>query len=97
MLEYLIKKLQKTNQEELCTEKVIKEKTDNWYVARKGYDNFSNSWSEKMISLINFYTEQNNYSKNKVKQELDFFNSVTKTEMKKAAGSGISELANKID
>ena len=50
-----------------------------------------------MISLINFYTEQNNYSKNKVKEELDFFNSVTKTEMKIAAGSGISELANKID
>ena len=38
------KELQKTNQEEFTTEKVIKRKGDKIYVKWKGYDNSSNSW-----------------------------------------------------
>ena len=41
------KELQKTNQEELRTEKVIKRKGDKIYVKWKGYDNSFNSWIDK--------------------------------------------------
>ena len=41
------KELQKTNQEEFRTEKVIKEKGNNLYVKWKGYDNSFNSWLDK--------------------------------------------------
>ena len=41
------KELQKTNQEELRIEKVIKRKGDKIYVKSKGYDNSFNSWIDK--------------------------------------------------
>ena len=41
------KELQKTNQEEFKTEKVIKRKGDKIYVKWKGYDNSFNSWIDK--------------------------------------------------
>ena len=41
------KELQKTNQKELRTEKVIKRKGDKLYVNRKGYDSSFNSWIDK--------------------------------------------------
>ena len=41
------KKLQKTNQEELRIEKVIKRKGNKLYVKWKGYDNSFNSWIDK--------------------------------------------------
>ena len=41
------KELQKTNQEEFRTEKVIKRKSDKLYVKWRGYDNLFNSWIDK--------------------------------------------------
>ena len=41
------KELQKTNQKEFRTEKVIKRKGDKLYVKWKGYDNSFNSWIDK--------------------------------------------------
>ena len=41
------KELQKTNQQEIRIEKVIKKKDDKWYVTWKGYDSSSNSWIDK--------------------------------------------------
>ena len=41
------KEFQKTNQEELRIEKVIKRKGDKLYVKWKGYDNLFNSWIDK--------------------------------------------------
>ena len=41
------KELQKTNQQELRIEKVIKRKGDTLYVKWKGYDNSFNSWIHK--------------------------------------------------
>ena len=41
------KELQKTNQEELRIEKVIKRKGDKIYLKWKGYDNSFNSWIDK--------------------------------------------------
>ena len=41
------KELQKTNQEELRIEKVIRRKGDKLYVKWKGYDNSFNSWIDK--------------------------------------------------
>ena len=41
------KELQKINQQELRTEKVIKKKGDKLYVKWKGYDNSFNSWIDK--------------------------------------------------
>ena len=50
------KRLQKTNQQEFRTEKVIKEKGDKLYLKWKGYDSSLNSWIEKKkISLILLY------------------------------------------
>ena len=41
------KELQKTNQQEFRTEKVIKRKGNKLYVKWKGYDNSFNSWIDK--------------------------------------------------
>ena len=41
------KELQKTNQQEFRTEKVIKKKGNKLYVKWKGYDNSVNSWIDK--------------------------------------------------
>ena len=41
------KELQKTNQKEFRTEKVIKKKGDKLHVKWKGYDNSFNSWIDK--------------------------------------------------
>ena len=41
------KELQKTNQQELRIEKVLKKKGDKLYVKWKGYDNSFNSWIDK--------------------------------------------------
>ena len=41
------KELQKTNQKEFRTEKVIKRKGDKLYVKWKGYNNSFNSWIDK--------------------------------------------------
>ena len=41
------KELQKTNQKELRTEKIIKRKGDKLYVKWKGYNNSFNSWIDK--------------------------------------------------
>ena len=44
---YYEKELQKTNQKEFGTEKVIKRKGDKLYVKWKNYDNSFNSWIDK--------------------------------------------------
>ena len=41
------KELQKTNQQEIRIEKVIKKKDDKLYVTWRGYDSSSNSWIDK--------------------------------------------------
>ena len=41
------KELQKTNQQEIRIEKVIKKRDDKLYVTWKGYDSSSNSWIDK--------------------------------------------------
>ena len=41
------KELQKTNQKEFRTEKVIKRKGNKLYAKCKGYNNFFNSWINK--------------------------------------------------
>ena len=43
------KELQKTNQQEFRTEKIIKRKGDKSYVKWKGYDNSFNSWINKKV------------------------------------------------
>ena len=45
------KELQKTNQKEFRTEKVIKRKVDKLYVKWKGYSSLFNSWIDKKISV----------------------------------------------
>ena len=87
------KELQKTNQEELRIEKVIKRKGDKIYVKWKGYDNSFNSWIDK-ASLIKkkkiekrtykmsqYFPPFNNYKEN-IKVELDLSNYATKQDTK---------------
>ena len=47
------KELQKTNEEEFKTEKIIKKKGDKLYVKGKGYDNSFNSWIDKKDIVSN--------------------------------------------
>ena len=47
------KKLQKTNQKEFRTEKVLKRKGDKLFAKWKGYDNGFNSWIDKKDLLQN--------------------------------------------
>ena len=49
LLEPFIKQLQKTNQKEFRTEKVIKKNFDKLHVKRKGYDNFFIFWIKKTV------------------------------------------------
>ena len=52
------KELQKTNQKEIRTEKVIKRKVDKLYGKWKGYDKSFNSWIDKKIfSIISYKNE----------------------------------------
>ena len=51
------KELQKTNQQEIRIEKVIKRNDDKLYVKWKGYDNSFNSWINKK-DLVRFYGMQ---------------------------------------
>ena len=44
LLERFTKKLQKTNQKKIRSEKLIKRKGDRLYVKWKGYDSSFNSW-----------------------------------------------------
>ena len=44
---FMKKALQKNNQKEFRSEKVIKRKGDKLYVKWKGYDNSFNSWIER--------------------------------------------------
>ena len=44
---FYVKEVQKTNQQELRIEKVIKKKGDKLYVKWKGYDSSFNSWIDK--------------------------------------------------
>ena len=56
------KELQKTNQQEIRIEKVIKKKDDKLYVTWKGYDSSSNSWIDKkklnQIGVISSYKNE---------------------------------------
>ena len=48
LLEHFMKKeLQKTNQQEFRTERLIKRKGDKLYVKWKGYDHWFNNWIDK--------------------------------------------------
>ena len=47
LLEYFIKKLQKTKKEEFRIEKVIKKKENKLHVKWKGYDNLFDSWIDQ--------------------------------------------------
>ena len=47
LLTFYEKELQKTNQHEFRTEKVIKKKGDKLYIKWKGYNSPFNSWIDK--------------------------------------------------
>ena len=47
LINFLSKKLQKTNQTEFRIEKVAKKKVDRLYIKWKGYDNSFSNWIDK--------------------------------------------------
>ena len=55
--------MQKTNQKEFRTEKVLKKKGDKLYVKWKGYDNSFNSWIDKK-DLVEYYYMFSSYKMN---------------------------------
>ena len=60
--------LQKTNQKEFRTEKVIKRKGDKLYVKWKGYDNSFNSWVDRkyVVQMSEYFLETKSLRKVKV-------------------------------
>ena len=59
------KELQKTNQQEFRTERLIKRKGDKLYVKWKGYDHWFNNWIDKkdlvwlqLLVTISFYKNE---------------------------------------
>ena len=86
--------LQKTNQKEFRTEKVINRKDDKLYFKWKGYNNLFNSWiNEKRYSINSEYFP----GKGKVKVELDLSNYETKRDFENATGVHTSSFAKKFD
>ena len=89
------KGLQKTNQKEFRTEKVIKKKGNELYVKWKGFDNSLNSWiytKRHHYVEMSYYAEPS-HSRNKVKVELDLPNYAIKSEVKKPTVVDKSEFA----
>ena len=64
--------MQKTNQKEFRTEKVIKRKGDKLCVKWKGYNNSFNSWIDKtgIVKMREYFPKPNSLGAN-VKVELD--------------------------
>ena len=91
-------KLQKTNQTEFRTEKVIQRKVDKLYINWKVYDNSFNSWTEKKIWLykMSYFPEPYTRSQNK-KFKLNLPNYATKSDLKNATGVAKSNLPKKVD
>ena len=70
------KELQKTNQKEFRTEKVLK-KCDKLYVKWKGYGNSFNSWINKMSE---YFTKSSSHKEN-IKVIIDLSNYATKADI----------------
>ena len=80
--------MQKTNEaKELNAENLIKRKEDELYIKWKGYDNSTDSWTDKkdIVNEMKCLPEPYTCSKSKVKVELDSSNHVTKSDFKNAA------------
>ena len=73
------KELEKTNQIELRTEKIIKRKGDKLYIKWKSYDSSFNSWIDKkdIVKMSEYFPEPKSLG-GRVKVELDLSNYSTK-------------------
>ena len=86
------KELQKTNQQEFKTEKVIKRKRDKLYVKWKDYDSLFNSWIDKKdlvwLYWLQLYKNEPIFSKTyepfggDISVKVDLSNSATKVDIK---------------
>ena len=79
--------MRKTNETEFSAENLIKRKDDKLYIKWKGYDNSTDSWTDKkdIVNEMKCLPEPYTCSKSKVKVELDSSNHVTKSDFKNAA------------
>ena len=88
--------LQKTNQEELRIEKIIKRKGNKIYVKWEGYDNSFNDWIDKKRSYkMSKYFPPYNKSTGNIKVELDLSNYATKKDIKDITHIDASGFASK--
>ena len=77
------KELQKANQKEFRTEKVIKKKENKLYMKWKGYNNSFNTWiDKKILKMSSKYFPQHKSHIADVKVRLDLTNYATKTDLK---------------
>ena len=97
------KELQRTNQEEFRTEKVIRRKGDKLYVKWKGYDNSFNSWIDegnlvqrkyKRNIKLSYYLAYRS-SSNNIKVKLGLVNYATKTDLKNITHADVGSFASK--
>ena len=95
--------MQRTNQEEFRTEKVIRRKGDKLYVKWKGYDNSFNSWIDKGNLVqrkykrnikLSYYLAYRS-SSNNIKVKLGLVNYATKTDLKNITHADVGSFASK--
>ena len=89
--------MQKTNQKDFRTGKVIRRKGDRLYAKRKDYDSSFNSWIDKkhIIWTSEYFPEPKTFG-GKVKVELDLSNYATKADLKNATGVDTSKSAKMV-
>ena len=94
------KELQKADQAEFRDEKVIKRKDDKLYVKWKDYDNFFNSWIDKLldskyIKMSEYFPKLYEPLGGNISVKLDLSNYATKADLKSTTGVDTSKLPTK--
>ena len=91
--------MQKTNQKQFKTEKIIKNKGDKLYIKWKDYDNSFDSWIDKKIlyEMSQCFPKPYEAFGRDIDVNGDLSNYATKTDLKNATGINISELEAKSD
>ena len=94
------KELQKADQAEFRDEKVIKRKGDKLYVKWKDYDNFFNSWTDKLlyskyIKMSEYFPKLYEPFGGNISVKLYLSNYATKADLKSATGVDTSKLPTK--
>ena len=89
------KELQKTNQKEFRTEKVIKKKRNKLYVKWKGYGSSFNSCIDKKVKMSQYFPKPYEPFGGDINVEVNLSNYATKTDLKNVTHVDVSSFTLK--